>query len=70
MQISKGVDLANFSPDDIYIWYNEKICSLTTKPHKYPKNRKWQNKPEKVLDVATITISDLENSEEKEIQWD
>ena len=63
--------LADFNPDAaIDIWYNKKICCLTTTPNNYPKNRKWQNKPEKLLDVATITISDLEDSEEEEIQWD
>ena len=52
----------------IDIWYNEKNC-LTTTPHKYQKNRKQQNKPEKVLDVAKITISDLEDSKD-EIWWE
>ena len=55
LQISKGVDLAYFNPDmAISIWHNEKNCHSTTTPHKHPKNRKQQNKPEKVLDVAKV----------------
>ena len=67
----KGVDLDNFNPDTaIDIWYNEKIRHLTTTTQKYPKNKqeKKQNKPEKVLDVVTITISDLKDIEEEEIK--
>ena len=72
LQISEeGPSLADFKSDSsIDIWYGEKVRRLTAAPHKYPKIRKRQQKREKVLDIATITISDLEDSEEEEVQWD
>ena len=72
LQISEeGIALASFNPDPaIDVWYGEKVWRLTSTPHRYPKNRERQNKSEKVLDIATITLSDLEDSEEEEIQWE
>ena len=50
--------------------YNKNVHRLGTTPSKYQKNRKCKNNPDKVLDVAMITIPNLENIEEREIQWD
>ena len=50
--------------------YNKTVHRLGTTPSKYQKTRKRKNNPDKVLDVAMITIPNLENIEEREIQWD
>lgn len=64
LRISEGVALAD-SDAAINISHNKNIHQINTTPHKYPKNRKQQNKPGKVLDVAMITFSELEDSEEE-----
>ena len=65
----EGVELAEFKPDPaIDIWYSTKVRRVTWSPHIYPNSRKRQKKPDKALDIATVTLSDFENSEEEEIQ--
>ena len=42
--------------------YNNNVHRLGTTPSKYQKTRKRKNNPDKVLDVAMITIPNLEKS--------
>ena len=57
----------DFNPD-IYIdsWFNSKVRQLNSGPHKYPeKCQKAQNQNGKqsVVDLSTLTISDLEDND-------
>ena len=59
-----GPSLDEFNPDPfIDSWFNEKVRRLTAVPHKYPQKRaKFTNQPEQI-DLAIITLSDLEDSD-------
>ena len=62
-----GPQVKDFNPD-IYIdsWCNSKIRRLNSGQHKYPeKHQKAQNQDgeQSVVDLSTLTISDLEDND-------
>ena len=62
----EGPELDKFDPNPaINLWFDSKVRRLTTSGHKYPeKRRRLQEKD--VVDIATITMSDLEDEDEFE----
>ena len=55
-----GPSLEGFNPDvSIDCWYTDKVRCLNTGPHK----RKKSSDGKEVIELATITLSDLENNE-------
>ena len=62
-----GPQVKDFNPD-IYIdsWFKSKVRRLNSDPHKYPEKRqKVQNQDaeQSVVDLSTLTISDLEDND-------
>ena len=59
-----GPSLEEFNPDaSIDCWYTDKVHRLNTGPHNYPSKRKKSSDGKKVIDLAILTLSDLENNE-------
>ena len=60
-------DIEKFNPDiAISVWYDAKVCRLTSGPHNYPKIRKtWAGKS-CVVDLAAMILSDLKDLDSKE----
>ena len=59
-----GPSLEEFNPDaSIDCWYNDKVRRLNTCPHKYPFKHKKSSDDQEVIDLAMLTLSDLENYE-------
>ena len=53
----------------IECWFNGKFRHLTSLSHKYPeKHRRLQERA--VVDIATLTMSDLEDEEDKLVSFD
>ena len=53
----------NFNADPVIdLWFNDRVCRLNAGPHNY--NRKKNNEGAGVVDLDSLTISDLEDSEE------
>ena len=65
----EGCDIASFNTDSaISVWYKKKEIRLAGKPHNYPSKRKQVSSVSSsvsVVDIVTITLSDLENSDEE-----
>ena len=65
----EGCDIASFNPNStISAWYKTKERRLTAKPHNYPSKRKQVSNASSsvsVVDIATITLSGLEDSDEE-----
>ena len=59
-----GPSLEEFNPDaSIDCWYTDKVRRLNTGSHNYPSKRKKSSDGKEVNDLATLTLSDLENAE-------
>ena len=59
--------LEEFNPDaSIDCWYTDKVCRLNAGPHNYPSKRKKSSDGKEVIDLAALTLSDLENDESDE----
>ena len=57
-----GPSLEEFHPDaSIDCWYTDKVRRLNTAPHNYPSKRKKSSDGKEVIDLATLTLSGLEN---------
>ena len=55
-------DIENFNPDvGIPEWYDAKVRRLTSGPHNYPKKRKRLADKSCVVELAAMTLSDLED---------
>lgn len=55
----------DFNPDTyIDTWFSEKVRRLTAGPHRYPQKRKKADNAKEIIDLAVITLSDLESEEE------
>ena len=64
-----GPSLEEFNPDaSIDCWYNDKVRRLNTGPHKYPFKHKKSSDDKEVIDLAMLTLSDLENYESDGMQ--
>ena len=65
----EGCDIALFNPDSaISAWYKKKERRLAVKPYNYPSKRKQVSSASSsvsVVDIATITFSDLEDNGEE-----
>ena len=65
----EGCDIASFNPDfAISASYKKKERRLAPKPHNYPSKRKQVSSASSsvsVVDIATITLSDLEDSDKE-----
>ena len=63
----EGPSIKDFEPDRVVDrWWTEKERRLKSCPHKYPaKNRPCLNS-EEFVDLSTLTMSDLENSDDEE----
>ena len=58
----EGCDIPSFNPSSaISTWYKKKERHLAPKPHNYPSEKK-QVSSVSVIDIATITLSDLQDS--------
>ena len=44
-------------------WYTDKVRGLNTGPHNYPSKSKKSSDGKKVIELATLTLSDFENDE-------
>ena len=47
-------------------WYTDKVCRLNAGPHNYPSKHKKSSDGKEVIDLAALTLSDLENDESDE----
>ena len=69
LHVSEGCDIASFNPDSaISTWYKRKETRLAAKSHNYPSKRKQVSSASSsvsVVDIATITLSDLEDIDEE-----
>ena len=66
-----GPSLEEFNPDlSIDRWYTEKVRRLNSGPHNYPSKRKRVTEGPNVVDIATLTLSDLENDDEDDGDFD
>ena len=65
----EGCDIASFNLNSaISAWYKTKERHLTAKPHNYPSKRQQVSNASSsvsVADIATIILSDLEDSDEE-----
>ena len=61
MICEEGPDIEKFNPDfAISAWYDTKVCRPTSGPHNYPKKRKTLAEKSCVVDLAAVTLSDLQ----------
>ena len=59
-----GPSLEEFNPDaSIDYCYNGKVHHLNTSPQNYPSECKKSSNGKEVIDLATLTLPDLENDE-------
>ena len=67
-----GPSLEEFNPDaSIDCWFTDKVRCLNTGPHNYPSKRKKSSDGKEVIDLATLTLLDLENDEsEGDVDFD
>ena len=65
----EGVGISDFNPDpSISLWYEQKVRRLSASSHSYPSKRKSVEGVQgtsNVVDIATLTISDLEDSDDE-----
>ena len=62
MICEEGPDIEKFNPDvAISAWYDTKVLELKLGPHNYPKKRKTSAEKSCVVDLAAMTLSDLED---------
>jgi hypothetical protein len=62
----EGPEIDKFEPDTAMDeWYNDKVRRLSANFHRYPEKRK-RKLGKTDIDLATVTISDLEESESEE----
>ena len=68
LYISKdGPSFEEFNPDaSIDCWYTDKVRRLNAGAHNYPSKRKKSSDGKEVIDLAELTLSDLENDESDE----
>ena len=74
LRINEGCNIASFNPDSaISASYKKKERPLAAKPHNYSSKRKQVSSASSsvsVVDIATITLSDLEDSDEELTRFD
>ena len=64
----EGCSISDFNPDPfIDQWFSDKVRRLTAGPHQYPQKRKKAADAKDIIDLAVITLSDLESEEEEVI---
>ena len=51
------------------LWFDDKARRLSSGSHKYPKRGK-RNEGEQNIDIATLTLSDLEEEDDDEVEVD
>ena len=68
LYISKdGPSFEEFNPHaSIDCWYTDKVRRLNAGAHNYPSKRKKSSDGKEVIDLAELTLSDLENDESDE----
>ena len=60
----EGPSTESFNADPVIdLWFNNRVCRLNAGPHNY--KRKKNNEGAGVVDLDSLTTSDLEDSEEK-----
>ena len=61
----EGSDIKNFDPDRVInLWWIEKERLLKSGPHDYPATKKPRMNSAEYVDLSTLTMSNLENSDE------
>ena len=59
-----GPSIEEYNPNtSIDCWSSEKICHLNTGPQNYPPKRKKSSDIKEVIELETLTLSNLENNE-------
>ena len=62
----EGSDIKNFDPDRVINrWWIEKETQLKSGPHDYPATKKPRMNSVEYVDLSTLTMSDLENSDDE-----
>ena len=70
MICEEGPDIEKFNPDvAISEWYDTKVRRLTSGPHNCPMKRKTSAEKSCVVDLAAMTLSDLEDLDSDEEQY-
>ena len=60
----EGPSIESFNADPVIdLWFNNRVCRLNAGPHDY--KRKKNNEGAAVVDLDSLTMSDLEDSKEK-----
>ena len=66
LRVGEGSDIKNFDLDwVINRWWIEKERRLKSGPHDYPATKKPHMNSAEYVDLSTLTISDLENSDDE-----
>ena len=66
-----GPSLEEFHPDaSIDYWYTDKVRRLNAGLHNYPSKCKKSSDGKEVIDLAALTLSDVENDESDEVHFD
>ena len=67
-----GPSLEEFNPDEsIYCWYTDKVGCLNAGPHNYPSKCKKSCDGKEAINLAALTLSDLEDDEsDKDVNFD
>ena len=68
----EGCSLADFKAEDaLDYWFNQKVrCLNLAKSHNYPAKRSSASTSSQIIDIAGATLSDLEDDEEENEQYD
>ena len=62
----EGSDIKNCDPDRVINrWWIEKERRLKSGPHEYPATKKPRMNSAEYVDLSTLTMSDLENSDDE-----
>ena len=63
----EGPSVADFNPNpSVDEWYNDKVRRLTAGPHNYPSHQKRFKMSDSVVNLAELTLSDLEKDSSSE----
>ena len=68
LRVREGSSIKDFEPDGVInCWSTEKERRLKSCPHNYPANKRLRLNYAKYVDLSTLTMSDLENSDDEDI---
>ena len=68
LRVREGSSTKDFEPDGVInCWWTEKERRLKSCPHNYPANKRLRLNYAKYVDLSTLTMSDLENSDDEDI---